>query len=216
MRVRVALAIALLLAVGALALDMSGRAVRIAGSDHTNPAAFVATLPSRGTLCQPSMTLPASAQSVEVLVGTYGRPVPSIAGEFLDATGRTVAAGRLAAGAREGYVRVPLSYPHGATVEGTLCLALGRTTHTVVLGGEVFPPGAVSEHVDGSPQGGRIDVMYLRPGRESWWQLLPALDERMGLGKATFFGDWTLPALALALAGVWIAAVRLLVRELRA
>ncbi len=40
------------------------------------------------------------------------------------------------------------------------------------------------------------------------------LDERFGLGKASLFGDWTLPAMALALLGVWIAAVRLLAKEL--
>jgi hypothetical protein len=68
--------------------------------------------------------------------------------------------------------------------------------------------------VDGKPQPGRIDVVYLRPGRESWWQLLPTLDQRFGLGKASFFGGWTLPALALALLCVWIAAARLLAEGL--
>ena len=56
--------------------------------------------------------------------------------------------------------------------------------------------------------------MYLRPGSESWWQLLGVLDERFGFGKATFFGDWTLPVAALLLLGVWVATVRLLIREL--
>ena len=37
---------------------------------------------------------------------------------------------------------------------------------------------------------------------------------RFGLGKASFFGDWTLPAVALLLLGVWVGTVRLLLREL--
>jgi len=209
---RLVLGVAFLLAVGALALDMSGRAPRIAGTDHVSPAAFSAVLPHGGTLCQPAMVLPSDAQRIEMLVGTYGTPVPAIAADFVSVGGATVAAGRLARGAHEGYVQIPLVYPHGPTAEGSLCLHI-RGASKVVLGGEPSA-GAVAERVDGKPQPGRIDVVYLRPGRESWWQLLGALDRRFGLGKASLFGDWTLPAMALALLGVWIAAARLLAREL--
>jgi hypothetical protein len=212
MRARLVLGVALLLAVGALALDMSGRAPRLAGTDHISPAIFSATLPHGGTLCQPTMTLPSDAQRVEVLIGTYGAPVPALSVSFIGAGGTTAATGRLAAGAPQGYVRIPLGYPHGPTTAGTLCMRVGGT-RKVVLGGEPSG-GAVSELIDGRPQPGRIDVVYLRPGRESWWQVLGALDQRIGLGKASFFGDWTLPAIALALLGVWIAAVRLLAKEL--
>jgi hypothetical protein len=212
MRARLVLGVALLLALGALVLDMSGRAPRIAGTDHVSPAIFAAALPHGGTLCQPAMVLPADAQRMEMLIGTYGARVPAISADFVASDGTAVAAGGLAAGAREGNIRVPLGYPHGATAEGTLCLHVGGAGK-VVLGGETFT-GSVVETVDGKPQPGRIDVVYLRPGRESWWQLLGALDERIGLGKSPIFGDWTLPALALALLGVWIATARLLAGEL--
>jgi hypothetical protein len=212
MRARLVLGLALLLAAGALALDMSGRAPRLAGTDHVSPAIFAATLPHGGTLCQPAMTLPGDAQRIELLVGSYGAPVPALAVRFLGVGGNTIATGSLRAGAREGNVAVPLAYPHGPSANGTLCLHVSGTAK-MVLGGESFT-GSVSELVDGKPQPGRIDVLYLRPGRESWWQLLGALDRRFGLGKASLFGDWTLPAMALALLGVWIAAVRLLAREL--
>jgi hypothetical protein len=68
--------------------------------------------------------------------------------------------------------------------------------------------------VDGSQQPGRISLLYLRAGSETWWQLLPTLARRFGLGKASFFGAWTLPLAALLLLGVWVSAVRLLLREL--
>jgi hypothetical protein len=209
---RLVLGAALLLAAGALALDMSGRAPRIAGTDHISPAIFSAALPHGGTLCQSGMTLPSDAARMEVLIGTYGVPVPKLSASFVGAGGRVLAAGRLAAGAHEGDVAIPFGYPHGPTAEGTLCLRVGGTGK-VVFGGEPSA-GAASELVDGKPQPGRIEVVYLRPGRESWWQLLPTLDERFGLGKASFFGDWTLPALALALLCVWIAAARLLAEGL--
>jgi hypothetical protein len=40
------------------------------------------------------------------------------------------------------------------------------------------------------------------------------LIERFGRGKATFFGDWALPACALALVVAWILTIRLIGREL--
>jgi hypothetical protein len=235
MPARIVLGLAVLLAAGALALDMSGRAPRIAGTDHVSPAAFSATVPRGGKLCQPSMTLPDDAQRVEVLIGTYGTPVPALAVGFIGENGQTAATGLLPEGAREGYVGVPLHYPHGPTVNGTLCIhvgpgargpkhvaanaghgagSAGHSPGNVVLGGEVFTPSPLTERIGGRPEAGRIDVVYLRPGRESWWQLLGALDQRIGLGKASFFGDWTLPVLALALLGIWIAALRLLAKEL--
>jgi hypothetical protein len=212
-RVRVVLGIALLLVAGALVLEMSGRSPRIAGTDHLNDVAFVATIPGGQALCQPQMILPGDAQRVQMLIGTYGPPAPSLAVSFLGAGGHVLAGGRLAAGAPQGEIVVPIGYPHGATALGTLCVRVGGTGK-VVLGGDVFPAGPASEQIAGRPLPGRIAVTYLRPGRESWWQLLGTLDERFGLGKASFFGDWTLPVAALLLLGVWIATVRLLVREL--
>src|ERR1700690_3087254 len=104
---RLVLGVALLLAAGALALDMSGRAPRIAGTDHISPAAFSATLPHGGALCQPAMVLPSDAQRMEVLIGTYGASVPAISADFLATDGAMIAAGRLARGAPEGYVQIP-------------------------------------------------------------------------------------------------------------
>lgn len=212
MRVRAALGVALTLAVAALVLVMSGRASRLAGTDHTNPNEFVATMRGGQELCQPGMLLPNDAQRVQILVGTYGHPVPALTMRFLGASGQ-LTSGQRAAGAKEGEVSVPLRYPHGPTVGGTLCVHVGPIPSRMVLGGDVFTPGPSSEQVAGKPQGGRISVSYLRPGRESWWQLLPTLDRRFGLGKASFFGDWTLPVAALLLLGVWVASARLLVRE---
>ena len=100
MRVRVLLAVALALVAGTLVLDMSGRAPRLAGTDHTSPVGFVATLHSAQELCQPGMVLPSDAARVQVLVGTYGPPVPELSTRFLGTGGRALAEGRLPAGHR--------------------------------------------------------------------------------------------------------------------
>jgi hypothetical protein len=212
-RVRVVLAIALLLTAGALALDMSGRATRLAGTDHVDPLVFAATLPGGQELCQPLMVLPPDAATMTMLVGSFGHRLPALAIRFLDDRGSVVARGALAAGTHEGFVTVPLVRERRSAASGTLCLAsAGRTN--LVLGGEASA-GAAAVRVGGHVQPGRIAVSYRRAHRESWWQLLPTLDERFGLGKASFFGDWTLPAVALLLIGVWVAVVRQLLRELR-
>lgn len=213
MRVRVVLAVGLLGVLLALLIDMSGSAPRIAGTDHVQPSAFVATLKGDQELCQPGMVLPSDAGSMQLLAGTYGAPVPEVTVRFLSSSGAVVSRGTLPAGQHEGLLTVPLSHPHGPAVAGTLCV---RVVHSplMVLGGSPSTAGATSERVQGVPQAGLIQVIFLRPGSESWWELLPTLTRRFGLGKSTVFGVWTLPVAVLALIGVWFAAFRLLVREL--
>jgi hypothetical protein len=222
------LGLAVLLALAALVLDMSGSAPRGAGSDHNNPAIFAAVVPGGGTLCQPIVGLSGDAARAQLLIGTYGHPTPALRLSFTDAGGATLAAGSLPAGLPEGLITIPFHHltgppthppPPGAGGGGggevnRFCLTVGGHTN-VALGGEGGPIGPSSELVDGAAQGGRVSLLYLRAGSESWWQLLPALDRRFGLGKAGFFGDWTLPFAALALACVWGLVIRLLLRELR-
>jgi hypothetical protein len=210
---RVLLGVALLLVAGVIALDMSGRAPRTAGSDHVAPSVFSATVPGGGLLCQSVPGVPGDAASAQLLIGTYGHPVPRMQLRFVDSAGADVAVGRLPAGAREGPVSIPLRRQLGSRPATHMCLRVGGTS-TVVLGGEGGPLGSSSELVNGHPQPGRISLIYVRHGDESWWQLLPTLDRRFGLGKASFFGEWTLPVLALLLLCVWGATARLLTREL--
>jgi len=212
-RVRVVVALALAVVAGALALDMSGRSSRLAGTDHTDPVAFVATLQPGQHVCQPTMVLPGDAHSVQALVGTYGAPVPELTVRFLGAGNRQLTSGRVAAGTRQGEVTVPIAYPHGGAVEGTLCIA-SSGGKKIVIAGSAYNAGPTSEQIDGVAEPGRYSVTYLRGGRESWWQLLPTLTQRFGFGKASFFGAWLLPLAALLLLCVWIAVARLLVREL--
>jgi hypothetical protein len=208
---RLALGLAALVVLAVLALEMSGSAPRSAGSDHNNPAVFAATVPGGGTLCQPIVPLPLDVARAQLLIGTYGHPVPALQLSFSGASGRAVATGSRAAGGKEGTVTIPVHHL-GSGVAASFCLHVGGRT-PVALGGEGGPIGASSELVDGKAQGGRVSLLYLRAGSESWWQLLPSLEHRFGLGKASVFGDWTLPVLALMLIGVWVGTLRLLMRE---
>jgi hypothetical protein len=210
---RIVLAVALLFALSALVLDMFGSAPRTAGSNHVSPAVFAATVPAGGEVCEPVVPLSADVTRVQLLIGSFGRPVPALALRYLDATGSQVAHAEIAAGRREGLVTLPLHQGRGAGSATRACLRL-RGGSKIVLGGEGGPVSAATETVNGRPQGGLVSLVYLRSGSESWWQLLPTLSRRFGLGKAALFGDWTLPVLALLLLGVWVATARLLLREL--
>ena len=120
--------------------------------------------------------------------------------------------GHLPAGARPGYVTIPLAPVHGTPVPTRFCLSVGGSSG-IALGGD-WGPRKLGSEVDGIAQQGKVSLLYLRHGEESWWQLLPTLSRRFGLGKASFLGAWTLPVAALLLLGVWVGTVRLLVREL--
>jgi hypothetical protein len=212
-RIRVALGLAVLVVVGALVLDMSGSARRTAGSDHFNPLLFTATLANGGSACQPLVSLPRDAAQVLLTIGTYGKPTPPLTLRFTDPSGQVSAEGHLAAGAHEGLVLIPVHDRSNPEAAREACLQVGAGAH-VAIGGEGVPVSPESERVNGTPDPGRISLFYYRAGSDSWWQLLPALDERFGLGKASFMGGWLLPVAALALLGVWVAALRLLARQL--
>jgi hypothetical protein len=214
-RVRVVLVVATLVVAGALALDLSGSAARSAGSDHYAPLMFTTPLTAGGSVCQPLDGVPGDAARAEVTVGTYGRPLPPLTLRFLTATGHARAEGTPPPGSHEGVVTFPLRHHPGALEAREACLHVGAAKGPIIVAGEGVPESGSSVRVNGHVHAGRISILYLRGGSENWWQLLPTLAQRFGLGKAAFLGTWLLPLCAAALAGIWVAALRLLSRELR-
>lgn len=220
-RVRIALGLAFLATAIGLAIDMSGSAPRLAGDDKAPfpPPGLTDTVAGGSRLCIGGTVLPNDAARLVMTIGTAPRArlLPQIAIGFKTPAGRLVATGLLRAGAAPGEeVSLPLDYPHGASAPGTLCLHLdGRPANLLVFGGENFPGTTSLTTIDGAAAMGRPTVLFYRPRRDSWWSLLSVLDLRLGLGKSPIFGDWTLPAVALAALALWLAVTRLLLRELR-
>ena len=219
MRVRIALGLAFLATAIGLAIDMSGSAQRLAGDNKVRwpPPAFSDVVPGGGTACIGDTALPSDAGRIAMTIGTYGQRMPRIAIEFDTAAGKRVASAVLRGGGTQapgGVSYLPLSHPHGPSALGKLCLHV-RGRHKIALGGDFFGLAAAFTTIDGAAQSGRPAILFYRPGHESWWSLLGALDLRFGLGKSPIFGDWTLPVIALALLALWFAVGRLLWRELR-
>ncbi len=210
MRVGAVVAGALALVAVGLGITLSHRAPRDAGSNHVAPATFAATMASGGELCQLNPYLPPEAASAQIVIGTYGPPVPALGLRFTDLAGTVVSAGHLAAGARQGPVSIPIGQARDPASATRVCLDVGDRAK-VAIGGQGVPPDPTDEVVNGRPQAGRISIVYYRAGEESWWSLFGVIDRRFGLGKAGFFGDGTLPACILLLAVSWAVVVRLLV-----
>ena len=67
--------------------------------------------------------------------------------------------------------------------------------------------------VAGKPFEGRIRYDFMRPGRESWFELLPTIVYRSTLAKAGFLRRWAwAAALVLMLLAIGFAA-RIVIRE---
>jgi hypothetical protein len=214
MRVRIALGLALLATLIVFLIDMSGSAPRLAGSDHVHWPALnpsVAVAPPHTDMCVKGTALPADAATM--LISIHGaKTLPAIRMTFVDTLGRTIATGSLPRGAPEsGAVAIPLRHRIETSAYGTLCLrAAGRATLVYDGQGGVAPTTA-----GGVTQPGTPAILYYRRGSESWWDLLGALDTRFGLAKASVFGDWTLPVVALLALALFAAVTRLLLREMR-
>ena len=209
--IRIVIVLGLLLILGVFVLDMSGAAARQSGSDRVRPLIFSVVVPGGGTVCQSIEGLPPDTARAEMLIGTYYRPLPPLRLRFFAASGAMVAQGSVSGG-RQGYVAIPIRRISRLAVD-QLCLHVGGRFR-VAVGGNNAPAGPGSAYLNGKPEVAQVTVFYLRPGRETWWQMLPVLDQRFGLGKAPFFGRWTLPLVAVVVLLLWVGSIRLLLREL--
>ena len=213
MRVRVVLGVALALVAIAVVVALSQRGDRRAGTNLVPVMGVPVELPGGGRACQVTRLVD-DAQRVELFVDAGGRRAPALAVTFAGPDGATVARGHRPAGAAQGAVVVPLDRRvNGNQLSATFCVR-NEGGRRIALGGAPTAPDAAAT-VGGRPAGGVVAIAYLRPGRESWWDLLPTIASRFGVGKAPWFGAWTLPFATLLLLGAWGGAIRLLLRGSR-
>jgi hypothetical protein len=213
-RVRVVLGVAFALAAAAVIATLSQHDARLAGTDFVAPVGFHVEVPPGAQACQASI-VPDDTASVGLLVATNGRPRPPLTLSVEDAAGAMLAGGRVGGG-HEGPVTIRLAHPiHGERLTRQCVRNAGvKGVSKILLAGDIATP-ANATRVDGGVTAGIVAMRFLRPGRESWWHLLPVVATRFGLGKAAMFGGWTLAAVAAVVLLLWVAVARLLLRELR-
>jgi hypothetical protein len=188
---------------GAAALEMSGSAQRLAVTNDIPAAGIVAYVPAGQKLCQPGVVVPSDGAAIQMEIFTYDKPMPTVHVTISDSSGAVVDTGTLSPGGPQGTTVIPLDDPRPVT--GRLCLT---ATRRVALAGDPAPTGPDSQTLNGKPQPAAITVMVMRPGKESWWQLLPTVIRRFGYGKWSFLGSWTFIVGAIVLALIWVLALR--------
>ena len=199
MAVRVVLVAGFVLLLAALGVTLAKSTPRAAGSNHVAQSEEVATLRGHAEHCEDAQLIPKDAGALRLLVGTYGLPAPAIRVTARTADGTLVTAGRRAAGGPEGSVDIPVRTTTAASPGARVCVAVAGSGRTVLYG-----------------SAGALHLEWLRPGSESWLGLLPTVAHRFGLAKWPALGAPLLALAALLVVAAWCAAVRLVVRELRA
>jgi hypothetical protein len=184
---------------------------RRSSTNSASEAGLLIHLQAGQTLCQPGEPVAAGTAALGLDAGDSAGPGPALEAS-LEATSGPGASGRLAAGWRQGPIRIPLRPTLRHESGGTVCVRdLGPGA--VSLGGAV-PAGGWVVQIDGHGLGGRARFEYFRAGSESWFALLPTLIHRLTLGKGQLIRHWAWVAwLLLLVLAVGLATRTVLAQE---
>jgi hypothetical protein len=194
-----------------VAIQLSKSATRRAGTNYIDVPHYVSALPPHGTLCQSDLGF-GDAAALRIFTGTRTLPGPGLRLAVQDnASGRTLATGRLAAGWTQGFITIPFGRSLGRTRAVRVCLTTAGPPE-VVFGGENVAPVSAAR-VNDRPSDGRIRIEWLRSGSESWAALAPRIAGRVHEGKAGFFGPWLWIGILLLALATLAGTVVLVLRE---
>jgi hypothetical protein len=194
-----------------LAVLLLHRGQRRSGSDLTPNGAFVAVLGPGQRACQGQELLPADTAAVRITIGTYGKPGPPLRLTVTGPSGETLTSGGLPAGWRQGVVQIPVAHVSSAMEGARVCL-LSDGPQPIALGGALPDPG-YRMVVAGRTVEGRLRYDYMRPGRESWLELLPTLAYRSTLAKSGLVRHWAWAAALLLMLFAAALGARTIARE---
>jgi hypothetical protein len=184
---------------------------RRSGSDLTPNGAFVAALGPGQQTCQEGELLPADTSAVRVTLGAEGTPASAVRVTFTGPHGELLSSGGLAAGWKQGVVRIPITRVSRATEPVRVCLRDVGTSQIAIAG--TAPDPGYHMLVGGRTVEARLRYDYMRPGTETWLSLLPVIAHRTTLAKSGLIRHWAWAgAIVLMLLAVALAA-RTIVRE---
>jgi hypothetical protein len=202
--VRLAMALSILAILVAATVILLQRAPRLAGTNLTADAGFVIQLRAGQELCEPGELLPGDTGALRLDATANGFSGPPLS-VSISATDGPISAGTLAAGWRPGAILIGVRRVPDGVAGATVCVR-DSGSRAVSFGGSV-PDSGFQIELAGEPLGGRLRIEYMRPGRESWLQLLPALAYRFSLAKSGLMRHWEAGALlVLMLVAVGLAA----------
>jgi hypothetical protein len=184
-----ALGCAVALAVLALAAARDERGVAFSLNAESERVLAVATVERE--VCQRDVGVGGDFDTVELLVGTYGRPGPPLVVSVRDAdSGAAVASGRLPAGAvdnRAARVRVAPEVARGRSVDVCVRAAARRVA---LYGGAQQSDLVTTAFVDGRALEGDLRMAFRRSEPRSALALAPEVFRRAALFRPDPVGPW--------------------------
>jgi hypothetical protein len=193
-------------------LALSRTAERRSGSNWAPSGAFIEGLNQGQEACQDQELLTADTAAVRVTLGSYGKLAPPVSVRFTGPHGEALTSGTLGAGWKQGTVRIPVGHVSTAVPEARFCIR-DDGSRPIALAGDSPDPGYPLQVAGRTVENQRVRVDDLRPGRESWWQLLPTIVHRFSVAKAGLVRSWNWIAVALLMLVAVALASRLLLRE---
>jgi hypothetical protein len=198
MRIGAVLAAGLVTIAVALAIVLLDSERRQAGTNYIPELGEAVTVDGAGSHCQDRQLIPADAAALRLLVGTPGEPTPALKVSVRSGA-ETIASREVREGPYRGHLVVPVGPFEERREAARVCIELlgGKDDGTVLHG-----------------TAGQVRLEWLRQGEESWVEVAPAVAHRFGLGKPFLSGGWVLWLAAGLLALAWVAAMRLILREM--
>jgi hypothetical protein len=208
-RVKLTVGAGLLLAVAAIAIDLSQSPITVAAV-NTAQISYLGSTEQPIYACQSGESLPRETSAVRLRAFSFFGPRVRI--DVL-ASGHVIAHGERGSGWTGGAVTIPLNRLSTARPQVKLCFTFflngDETTEFV---GELTAE-ALAAHGPHALLPGRVRVEYMRPDRSSWWSLVPQVARRMGLGHAGS-GTWSVLLAAALMIGLALVCSRVALREL--
>ena len=223
-KVTLAVGVALLIAMGAVALTRSPP--RVAGVGvPTGDASDVPLGKALGdmTICQSGEVLPAGVSGIRIGMWAFLGAKMHVR---VYSGSRILTEGSRGPNWTSDSVTVPVKPVDHRTSGVQVCIGIGPNSQPLILLGAEAPPresataaldvnsptpaAAASSH---KLLGGKIGVEYLAASRGSWWSRVWSTVEHMGLGRA-YSGTWIAFLVAALMATVGALAIRLTLREL--
>jgi hypothetical protein len=176
------------LALTAIGVGLSmSRSPRTVLADNSIVGEYLIGSGAGDTVCQAGEVLPADTSALHLSLGAILGPKVTV---LASAEGQPVTTGSAGSGWLGQGVTVPVKRVARTVSDARICIELGPAVEQVsILGNRTAPADAATIGARGLI--GRLRIVYLRPGRRSWWSLITPVERRLGLGHA--------------ISGIWVA-----------
>lgn len=213
MRVRLAIAIGLVLVAGMIAVGLF-RSVHPATGDNGREIQLLAgirMLPGQQA-CQKPERVPAATGELRVIVSTAGKPAGPLV-VSVTVGGRTLAKGTSSGGFVDSPVQIPITRQDAELSGATVCVRNAGTKPVAILGQNAPVRQAAVVSGDPAPPHGSMRLEWFEDKTQTRISSASDIARRYPLAKASFLGRWTMWVMLALLLAASAAGIVLVARE---